>query len=321
MWSRRFAFYILIPGLLVLAGTVGYHLVEGWPLFDSLYMAVITLTTVGFAEVHPLSAAGRVFTMVLVLGGVFTLLFAAMEIIRLVVSGELQTALGRQRMERSLSGLKEHTIVCGYGRMGRLVAAEFSARGLPFVVVEKDPARLADFAVPHGIPLPGDAIHDDVLRRAGIDRARALVTVLGNDADNLYITMSARLLNESVVIVARADEEGAEAKLRRAGATKVVSPYVISGVRVANAVVRPAVVEFIGSPLDGATPKDSRLRQDLGIMLVAIKKPAGNMVFNPGADCVMEPGDILIWMGGRPALDQLQALAAGSAATPREERP
>jgi voltage-gated potassium channel len=326
---RRFLFMLLVPALLLVAGTLGYHLIEGWSLFDALYMTAITLTTVGYAEVHELSTAGRAFTMVLLLGGVVVFVYALTEVVRGIVSGEVRTALGRQRMERSLADLRQHMIVCGYGRMGHLVCEHFAAHGLAFVVIDRQPESLADFQVPHGLALHGDATSDEVLRRAGVERARGLVAVITSDADNLYITMSARLLNERLFIVARAEDERAEQKLVRAGADRVVSPYAIGGARMAQAVLRPTVVDFLelatrtehlalqieevriqaGSHLAGTTLRDSQVRQDLGIMIVAIKKGSGEMLFNPPPDAAMEPGDILITLGPRPQLDRLERLA------------
>src|SRR6478672_2005336 len=236
-----------MPVVLMAFGTVGYRVIEGpsWSLLDALYMTAITLTTVGFQEVHPLSPQGRVFTIVLCLVGVFMLFFTAIEIIRAAVTGELQQAYGRHRMERSLAGLRDHFIVCGFGRMGQLVCQEFAAHKLPFVVVEHDDRRLESLQAAGVLYVHGDATSDEVLRRAGIDRAQALVTVVASDADNLYITLSARLLNDKLFIVARAEDRAADAKLRRAGANHVVSPYVIGGSRIAQAAIRPAVVDFI----------------------------------------------------------------------------
>ncbi|HEY6547425.1 MAG TPA: potassium channel protein [Vicinamibacteria bacterium] len=318
-----------VLGLLLAFGTLGYVLVEGWSAFDALYMTVITLTTVGYLEVHPLSTAGRSFTMLLALGGVFTLFYLAGDLIRGMVSGEVARLLGRQRMERQLAALRNHMIVCGFGRMGHLVCEHFSTAGLPFVLVEQQAALLEGFRMPHGIPLQGDATSEDVLRRAGIDHARALVTAAASDADNLYITMTARLMNDKLLIVARAEEEAAERKLKRAGASRVVSPYTIGGQRVAQAVLRPNVMDFLelatksehmelqieeteigpGSGLAGQSLKDSALRQDLGIILVAIKKPGGRMVFNPEPATVLEARDLLISLGHRQQLDRLEQLA------------
>jgi voltage-gated potassium channel len=234
-------------------------------------------------------------------------------------------------MEQRLSRLKHHVIVCGYGRMGRLVCREFEAQEVDYVVIARHAELLAEFPPKRGIGLSGDATLDDVLKQAAVERARALVSVVGSDADNLYITMTGRLLNERLFIVARAEAEQAEQKLVRAGANRVVSPYAIGGIRVAGAVLRPAVVDFIElatrtghlelqieetqiaatSPLVGRTLRDSQLRQEFGIIIVAIKKVSGTMIFNPPSDATMETGDILITLGPRQQLDQLEALAKG----------
>jgi voltage-gated potassium channel len=327
---RRFFFLVLIQLLLVSFGTLGYFTIEKeFTLFESLYMTVITLTTVGFDTPHPLSTGGRVFTIFLLLGGVFMLFYTATEVIRIVISGEMQQLLGRGRMERSLAGLNNHLIVCGYGRMGRVVCREFSRQGLPFVIIDRRQDLLHDFHLTGGIALIGDGTSDEVLRRAGVDRARALVAVLPSDADNLYITMSARLLNARLFIVSRAEGEEAEQKLLRAGADRVVAPYAIGGSKVAQAVLRPTVLDFVelatrtehlelqleqtevmpGSQLAGTTLTGSRLRAELGLIIVAIKKRHGAMLYTPAPDTVLEAGDILIALGKRIQLDQLEQLA------------
>jgi voltage-gated potassium channel len=330
---RRFVGLVILPLLLVVTGTTGYYLLEEqYSLLDSLYMTVITLTTVGYGETHPLSPRGRLFTVLLLLGGVFTIAYSASEIFRAVISGEIRQLLGRQRMERSLATLQGHLIVCGYGRMGRQVAGEFSRHGLSFVVLDHQPEQLANFQLPHGYALVGDATSDENLKHAGVDRARALVTVVSSDADNLYITMSARLLNEKLYIVARAEEEEAEQKLMRAGANRVVAPYAIGGSKVAQAVLRPSVVEFIdlatttghlelqieetrldpSSSLVGKTVISSGLRQKLGIIVVAVKKAQGPTLYTPPGDALLEVGDTLIALGRRPDLDRLDQLAGSS---------
>jgi voltage-gated potassium channel len=321
----------LVPVLLILTGTFGYHFIEDQGYFDSLYFTVITLTTVGYGDIVPKQPAGKLFTIFLALGGIFTLFYVASEAVRMAIGGEVHKALGRRRMEQSLSLLKDHFIVCGYGRMGRLVCNEFATQKLPFVVIERDARLLDDFPFPTGIPLDGDATSDDVLRHAGVDRARALVSVLASDADNLFITMSARLLNDKLFIVARAAGELAEKKLARAGANRTVSPYRIGGRVMAQAVLRPAVTDFIElatrtehldlqieetliapqSRLAGVSLQESKLRREHGVIIVAIKKAKGHMVFNPPGDAVMEPGDTLITLGNRQQLDQLDRLASG----------
>jgi voltage-gated potassium channel len=332
--NARFLLLLALPLVLLAVGAVGYALLEGWGPLDSLYMSVITLTTVGYFEVHPLSSGGRIFTIGFLMVGVFTMFYAATEIVRAVVSGEVRGDLEKRRMEHMLAGMRDHVIVCGYGRMGHLVCAEFSALGHPFVILDRRAELLEGFSLPHGVPLAGDATDDDVLKRAGVERARGLVTVAASDAENLYITMSARLLNDRLHIVARAEEEEAERKLLRAGATRVVSPYVIGGQRVAQAFLRPTVLDFLelatrhdylelqieevtiapGSALAGAQVKDPRIRRDLGIIVVAIKKADGKMAFNPPPEAALEPADVLVALGHTTQLDQLEKLAKPSGA-------
>jgi voltage-gated potassium channel len=327
---RRLAVMLLVPVLFIVTGTLGYHFIEGLSLFHSLYFTIITLTTIGYGDIVPQSDGGRLFTIFLALGGIFMLFYVATEAVRMTIGGEVQKALGRRRMEQSLSQLKNHLIVCGFGRMGRLVCKEFATEELPFVVIEREARLLDNFPYAAGIPLVGDATSDEVLRHAGVERARGLVAVLRSDADNLFITMSARLLNDKLFIVARAEGELAEKKLLRAGASRVVSPYTIGGNRMAQAVLRPAVVDFIelatrteymdlqieetqiapGSRLAGKSLQECKVRQELGVIIVAIKKAQGHMVFNPPGDAIMEPGDLLITLGNRQQLDQLERLAA-----------
>jgi voltage-gated potassium channel len=325
---RRLVIAALLPPLLIVAGVAGYVTIEGWPLFDALYMAVITLTTIGFAEVHPLTDAGRAFTMALALSGIFTMFFAASEVLRSWASGELKAILSRKRQEKTMNQLENHLIVCGYGRMGRLVCREFSEAGVPYVVIDSNESALAHFELTGGVSLHGDATSDDCLRRAGIARARALVTVVPADADNLFITMSARLLNERLRIVARAEDDASSAKLMRAGASQVISPYVLGGARVAQAILRPNVHEFIdvttrsghlalqleevvvtaGSALDGGRVEGNRLDGLLDVIVVAVKAHDAPMRFNPGRGTVAA-GDTLVMLGARRELDRAERMA------------
>jgi voltage-gated potassium channel len=326
---RAYLLALSVPVLLLGIGTAGYMLVEGWSAFDALYMSAITVSTVGYLEVHPLSAGGRVFTMGYLLVGVFSLFYVSAAIIRSVVSGEVGKHLGRQMMERTLATIEGHVVVCGLGRMGRIVCQEFSAMEMRFVVIDRDAPLVENLSIPHGIGLAGDATSDEVLRQAGVERARTLVTLAASDADNLYIVMSARLLNDKLHSVARAADDEAEKKLKRAGANRVVSPYVIGGQRVAQAVLRPAVLDFIelatredflelqieevaigprGS-LVGAQIRDNRIRQDLGVMVLAVRKPSGQMQFNPTPETTLDAGDVIIALGHKEQLTRLQTLA------------
>ena len=327
---RRIWILILVPLALVIIGTLGYRFIEEkYTFFDALYMTVITLTTIGYEETHKLTTKGRVFTIFLILGGVFGFVYSATEIIRIVVSGELAEIYGKQKMERELTKIHDHIIVCGYGRMGHLVCKEFSRLGRPFVIIDRSADELKDFELPHGIALVGDATSDDMLRHAGIERAHYLVTVMASDADNLFTTMSARLLNGKLVIVARVEDMQSEQKLKRAGANRVVSPYQIGGTRVAHAVLKPTVVDFIelttrtehielqleetkiepNSILAGCNLRDTRLRAEHQIIIVAIKKKTGHMLFNPPPETILEVGDILVAMGSREHLGTLDQLA------------
>lgn len=319
---------MLLPAGLVAVGTLGYVVIEGWHWFDALYMTVITLSTLGYGETHPLDTAGRWFTIFLILGGVFTFFYAVTDLVRMAIGGELREFWGRQQMEQQLAALNKHVIVCGHGRVGRLVCREFAREKIPFVIVDNQAETLKDVTRPPGVPLVGDATADDVLRHAGIERARGLVTVMASDADNLFTTMSARLLNSTIYIVARVEDTASEQKLLRAGANRVVSPYQIGGSRIAHAVLRPTVMDFIDlatrtehldlqleearigprSPLVGVALRDSRLRSELKLIVVAIKKGTGKMIFNPDPEIALEAGDTLVALGSRDQLQRLEVL-------------
>jgi voltage-gated potassium channel len=318
--------------VLLTIGTFGYHWIEGeeWSYFDGFYMTAITLTTIGYSEVHPLSDSGRLFTVVLAFGGIFTLGYFASELVRAVVTGQLQQAIGRQWVDDKLATLSGHLIVCGYGRMGKIVCSELDRQKKWFVLIDSDPTVLEDLPYTHCLPLVGDATTDELLRKAGLERAKALVSVVGSDADNLYITLSARLLAPKLLIVARAEEEDAEIKLRKVGANKVISPYLAGGHRAVQAVLRPAVLHFMematrpefldlqieevrvspGSVIAGQSLRHARIGADLGVVVVGILRPGGELLYNPPGDTVMEPEAILIALGQRRQLDRLEQMAA-----------
>lgn len=333
MRRQRLVLPIVIPLILLGIGTLGFRIIEGseWSWLDAFYMATITLTTVGFLEVHPLSNPGRFFTSIYALFGIFTLFYLATQLVRFVVSGEIRAGLGKRLMEKNLATIHDHMIICGFGRMGQQVAKEFERQDLPYVVIDRDAAAWRRAVRPKGLLVHGDATSDEILKRAGVTRARSLVTVVSSDADNLYITMSARLLNANLQIVARAEDPAAEEKLRRAGANRVVSPYLIGGQRMAQAVLRPTVVDFIdlatrserawlqieeieilpGSALAGKTLQACHFREQQ-INVVAIRNSQGELLAPPTAQSTIEPGSILIVLGPRTALDELERLAAPS---------
>jgi voltage-gated potassium channel len=331
--TRRVRRALLWPLLLQGIGTAGYPLIEGdpWTLFDGAYMTAITLATIGYGELYPLSTAGRVFTIFLSYSGIFTLAYFGSELVRSVVTGELRDLLGKERMEEELRALSGHVIVCGLGRMGKIVCEELEREKKRFVVIERNPLLFADWSYEYGIKLIGDSTEDDVLRKAGVERAKALITSIASDADNLYVTLSARLLNPNLIIVARAEEEEAEAKLRKVGATKVISPYLAGGSRAVHAVFRPTVMqvmematrpEFLdlqieeviiraGSPLDGQTLKESRLATEHGIMVAGVLQPGGQLDYAPQGDAILRVGATVIALGQRKELAVLERLATG----------
>lgn len=329
---RRIRRLAAVPLVILAVGTVAYPLIEGppWTMFDGLYMTVITLTTLGYGEIpRELSWQGRTFTMLLALGGIFTLFYIATEIVRGVVTGEIRELIGRERMEDELKHLTGHLIVCGFGRMGKIVCDELERLKRRFVVIDKMP-QPPGWSYLQGLHLQGDANEDEVLRKAGIDRAKALITVVGSDADNLYIVLSARLLNPKVLIVARAEEEEAEGKLRKVGANKVISPYLAGGHRAVQAVLRPAVLSFVelaarpefidlqieeikvdaGSPMAGKSLRDSRLSQDYGVTVIGVIRPTGEVLYSPGGDAVLEANATIIAIGPLRQLQAVEAMAA-----------
>jgi voltage-gated potassium channel len=314
------------------AGTIGYMAIEHWSFFDSLYMTVITLTTVGYREVHPLSDEGTIFTIFLIVGGVGTVFYALSTGARVILEGELQQIFGRKRLEKKIKDLKSHYIICGYGRMGRIICRELTERNISFAVIEKSPSLPPPDDV---LIYEGDATKDDVLKALGIERAKGLISVLPTDAENLYVVLSARVLNPRLQIVARAGEEGSEEKLLRAGADRVVSPYHIGGLRIAHTVLKPAVVDFIEfatksgnidlqmeeiginekSELVGLTLHECGIGRDLGVIIVAIKHPTGEMKFNPTFRSTIQAGDTLIAIGETAKLKSVEDIAAGKGQT------
>jgi len=314
-------------GFIVSFGTIGYMVIEGWSFLDSLFMTVTTLTTVGYREVRELSSSGRWFTIILIIGGVGTMLYALSTGAKFILEGEIQELIGRRRLEKKIKELKDHYIICGYGRMGKIIAKELKVERVKFVVIEKN---LVVHEKEEAFVIEGDATQDDILKEVGIERAKGLISVLPTDAENLYVVLSAKGLNPNLFIVARAGEEGSEQKLLRAGADRVISPYHIGGLRIAHTVLKPAVVDFIelatksgnidlqmeeipipeGSGLMGLSLDQCGIGRDLGVIIVAIKKPTGDMKFNPTFRTLVEPGDTLIALGEVSKLKVLEEMVA-----------
>ena len=321
----------LVLALLVV-GSAGFHLIEKWPWFQALYGTLMTVSTIGAEPENQLSSAGRVFNVVLIFLGLGVVGFAIGTLSQAVIQSELGVFFGRHRMEKEVSKLRDHFIICGVGRVGRRVAAEIAARGLPFVIIEEDPAK-ADWAREHNyLFIIGDATSEDVLRQARIEFARGLASVVTSDAQNVYIVLTARGIAPGLPIVTRASEETAESKMLKAGATTVISPYSFAGQRIARLLTRPNVQRFIdvalsslgdsgldlqieevrvveSSRLVGSSVSDADLRHRLGVIILAIRRQDGHLDFNPGPGATISSGDFLIAMGDSRKLRDLESLA------------
>lgn len=323
----------LLLAFWVVGGTVGYMVIEGWGLWDAAYMTVITLSTVGYAEIHPLSTYGEIFTSALILGGLGTVFYAFTSIGQMVVEGELADILGRRRMKQELRRLEDHYIVCGYGRTSKPVVEGLEQEDEAFCVIDIDPELEAELKEDDVVYLVGDATEEEVLEAAGIERARGLIALLPSDADNLYLTMAAKNMNSDVQVIARVTDQRAEKNLRRGGADIVVSPYETAGNRVIQAALKPTIMEFMElatprvqlqlsleevrveaeSPLDGLSLAESEIRRRCGVIIVAIKRGSGEMVFNPHPSEAIQNGDLLVALGEGEDLATLEQLCQAPA--------
>ena len=324
----------LLPTLLlltavILAGTSGYVAIEGWSVWDAFYMTVTTVATVGFREVHPLSMAGQAFTLLLIFVGVGTALYAFSVLAAMVVEGGWPKYVERWRYVRMIKNLSDHYVICGYGRIGSIVAAEFARQKMPFVIVDRDPARVLQ-ANQHGhLAVEGDASREDTLKPLGIERARGLVAAVGTDAENVYAVLTARVMKNDLFIIARAEGEESVSKLKKAGADRVISPYRIGAVQIAQTALRPGVVDFVEiatssdnlelsieeirveekSILAGRPLAEVIQRDKMNVVVVGIQHTHGRMEFNPTRDTVLHAGDHLIVLGSASTLKDLSQAA------------
>jgi voltage-gated potassium channel len=329
MQRRLILISLAIFGTLLM-GTVGFTLIEHWSLFDAFYMTLTTMTTVGYTEVHELSRAGRVFNSFVILFGTCTIFIAIGAMTQTIIELELGNAFGKRRNKRMIEKLKDHYIICGFGRVGRGAAAELLHAGVPFVIIDRDPERVERAMLAGMLAVNADSTRDETLRQVGIDRARGLVAALATDADNLFVLLSAKGLNPEIYVATRAAEEGAEEKMRRAGADSVFAPYSITGHRLAQSLLRPHVVQFLdfttkeigedvaieqvrvaeSSRMVGKSMKDMQLGRDFGVIVMGIRTTDGRMLFNPTADTAVGAGDFLIVMGRQENLRTLENLIA-----------
>ncbi len=311
---------------IVIFGTTGYIVVEGWGFLDALYMTIITISTVGYSEVHLVSKAGRLFTILLVFFGVGFTLYIAAAVVQFMVEGRIRIILGRRRLEKKIDRMKDHYIVCGYGRIGRVLCRDLKRKPLDLVVVEKNPELIPVMDADGVLYIGGDASDEENLIKAGIKRAKGLIALLASDADNVFLVLTARQLDPDLLIVARASQEKAKSKLLAAGANTVESPYEMGAVSMAHRIIRPTVTSFLdlafahkrkdiqmeeipvsaSSSLVNIILKDTGIRQKYNLIIIAIKKPDGNMLFNPSFEAIIEVDDTVIAVGEETNLHKLE---------------
>ncbi len=319
----RISLFLLLT--IIAIGTVGYSTIEHMPVFDSFYMTLITISTVGFSEIAPLSHTGRVLTIFIIVSGISLLTYTLGQVAKIFIEGELRTLLGRRKLEKQISGLAGHFIVCGFGRIGEVICKELADEQIPFLVIEKgDKAELLEKL--HYLYLVGDATADEVLLQAGLMKAKGLATAVSSDADNVFITLTAKGLNPDIFVLSRTADVKNEQKLLRAGASRVICPYNMGGTKMAQILKKPTVVDFLDmammsgnlglkleeavvqatSQMVGQTLIESNLRRDFGVILVAIKKANKEMIFNPGPLAIIEANDIIVAIGKQDDMQRMR---------------
>jgi voltage-gated potassium channel len=323
--AKQLLFAVAFLAATVTGGVVGYVVVEGWTIGDAFYMTIISLTTTGFQEVRELSPAGRVLTVFVIVSGIASLAYVGGRVLQLAVEMYL---IRRGRMNRTIQRLKNHVILCGYGRMGRHIAADLGEAKVPFVIIDSNEDVVPELEETGFLYLIGDASSDGVLLDAGVERARGLIAVVSSDAENVYTTLTARSLNPEISVVARALSDESEPKLRTAGADRVIKPYELVGRRIAQLVIRPAMIEFVdtiaqsstgeitveeipvmpSSTLAGVALRDTTIRRDLNIIIVALKRSETELLYNPSADTRIQAGDRLVAIGKPEQLANLGSL-------------
>jgi voltage-gated potassium channel len=329
-WRRRALTIVTLLMVIICIGMLGFHHIEGYGFFDAFYMTLITITTVGYQEIHPLSHAGRIFNSFLILFGVSAMFMAVGAVTQTIIELELQDRYGKRRKRRMVAGLRHHIIVCGFGRVGRNASFELQRGNVPFVVVDRDEQRVQRATGSGMLAVVADATRDECLREVGVTRARGLIAALPSDAENLFIILSAKTLNPNLKIATRASEEEAEQKLRRAGADTVFAPYTMAGHRLAHALLRPHVLEFLEFATGALAPKvrmeqvrvtpetkfvskslgEMLDRRISGIIVLAIRRSDAQMIFNPPLATKIAAGDFLIVLGEQPALEELEKTLA-----------
>ena len=310
--------------IVVLAGIVGFSIFENMEPLEALYMTVITLSTVGFREVQPLHTSGKIFVIILIVFGVASATFAASTLGQVILEGQIRRLIGRRKMESKIKKLKNHHIIAGFGRVGRQVAEEYVARNVPFIVIEKNQNSLDHLNTTDYNYIAGEATEDESLISAKIEQAKVLVSTLPSEADNVYISLTARHMNPELHIIARADNPGGERKLKRAGADSVVSPHILGGMRMAMSSLRPNVVDFmqmtslgeeglgveeisvpVGCRFGGKSLMESGIKAEYGVTVIGIKKPNEKLQINPPPNATMLENDVLVLVGSSAELERL----------------
>ncbi|MGD9106293.1 MAG: potassium channel protein [Desulfobacterales bacterium] len=326
--TKQFVLHFFLFACLLVLGAAGYMVIEGWSFMDALYMTVITLATVGYGEVHEISPEGRLFTVILIFLGVGFFLYVVGNVIQFLVEGRIRHVLGRRILDKQISKLKNHFIVCGYGRMGRALCRYLIQKHLDFIVIEQNPKRVPVMNEDGILYIVGAATDEANLIKAGIERAKGIISVLGTDADNVFLVLIAKGLNPDIFVVARANQDETEKTLYTAGTDKVVSPFALGARRVAHAILRPTVIHFLelafaddatdinveemtvsaSSKLVDVSLQESGLRQEFDLIIISIKKADGTMSFNPKASYRFEAGDTIVAVGNSKGLMQAEKI-------------
>lgn len=326
--ERHLIVSFLLTLLIIGFGTAGYMAIEGWELLDAFYMTVITMGTVGYNEVHEISKIGRLFTVLLIFFGVGYFVYLAGVVVQFMVEGRMRTILGRRRLDKKIDRLNDHYIICGYGRIGRVLCKNLQRKPLDLVVIEYNRELIPVMDEDKVLYVCGDVSDEANLIKAGIKRAKGLVAVLATDADNVFLVLTARELNPDIHIVARACHVESKSKLRAAGANNVESPYEMGGVSMARRIIRPTVTNFLdlaftysrkdiqmeeipvspSSALSNVMLKDSGIRQQFNLIIIAVKKPDDSMLFNPSFETLIKAGDTVIAVGEEANLKKLEAI-------------
>jgi len=325
---RHLLLSVLLALCILVLGATGYMIIEGWDFLDAVYMTVITLTTVGYGEVHEVSRIGQLYTILLIFIGVAFCLYVAGSVVQFMVEGRIRTILGRRSLDKKIDQLKNHYIICGYGRIGRVLCNQLKRKPIDLVVIDKNQELTPILDEDKVLYLFGDATDEANLNKAGIQRAKGLIAVMATDTDNVFLVLTARQLNPDLYIIARASQDESKSKLQAAGANKVESPYEMGAVSMAQRIIRPTVTNFLdlafahkrkdiqmeeipvnsSSDLVNVMLKDSGIRQQFNLIIIAIKKPDGSMLFNPSFETVIEAGDTVIAVGQEGNLQKLEKI-------------